>query len=93
MLSNFRAMNVPLLDLKAQNQALEPALTEAFQRVFHSGHFILGDEVGQFEKETAAYTGAKHAIGISSGSAEYMHPTTPQSAVIIVPSFASCARS
>jgi dTDP-4-amino-4,6-dideoxygalactose transaminase len=61
-------MHVPLLDLKKQNQALEPALTGAFQRVFQSGHFILGKEVEEFEKNMAAYTGAKHALALSSGT-------------------------
>src|SRR3546814_3296481 len=32
------------------------------------------------------------AIGISSGSAVYMQPTTPQLAVIGVPSFDNCSR-
>ena len=32
------------------------------------------------------------AIGVSTGSAVYMQPTTPQSAVVCVPSFASCSR-
>ena len=61
-------MNVNLLDLKAQNGALEPELQEAFLRVLRSGHFILGPEVAQFERALAEYTGAAHAIGVSSGT-------------------------
>ncbi|MEO8206817.1 MAG: DegT/DnrJ/EryC1/StrS family aminotransferase, partial [Chthoniobacterales bacterium] len=61
-------MQVPLLDIKTQNAALEPALTQAFQRVFQSGKFILGEEVEGFEKEVCAYTGAKHAVALSSGT-------------------------
>ena len=61
-------MTVPLLDLKAQNDALEPELNAAFQRVLRSGHFILGPEVDQFEKELAAFTGSCHALGASSGT-------------------------
>jgi dTDP-4-amino-4,6-dideoxygalactose transaminase len=61
-------MPVPLLDLNRQNAALQPALTEAFERVLRSGHFILGSEVDAFEKECAAAIGAKHAISISSGT-------------------------
>jgi dTDP-4-amino-4,6-dideoxygalactose transaminase len=61
-------MNVNLLDLKAQNSALEPELNEAFLRVLRSGHFILGPEVEQFERALAAFTGAKFALGLSSGT-------------------------
>ena len=61
-------MPVPLFDLKAQNAALEPALKEAFERVLRSGHFILGPEVERFEHALAEFTGAKHVLGVSSGT-------------------------
>ncbi len=61
-------MPVPLLDLNAQNLPLEGELKSAFERVLKSGHFILGPEVQKFEAEIASFTGAKHAIGISSGT-------------------------
>jgi dTDP-4-amino-4,6-dideoxygalactose transaminase len=61
-------MNVNLLDLKAQNGALEPELQEAFLRVLRSGHFILGPEVDRFERALAQFTGAKYALGVSSGT-------------------------
>jgi len=61
-------MNVNLLDLKAQNGALEPELQEAFLRVLRSGYFILGPEVEKFERALAEFTGAKYALGISSGT-------------------------
>ena len=35
--------------------------------VLRSGWYILGNEVKEFEKEFAAYTGAKHCIGLASG--------------------------
>ena len=61
-------MNVNLLDLKPQNSVLEPELHEAFLRVLRSGHFILGPEVEKFERTLAEFTGAKHALGVSSGT-------------------------
>lgn len=61
-------MNVNLFDLKAQNAALEPELHEAFLRVLRSGHFILGPEVERFERALETFTGAKHALGVSSGT-------------------------
>src|SRR5271155_6161829 len=67
-LAHDGGMNVNLLDLKAQNGALEPELQEAFLRVVRSGHFILGPEVDRFERALAEFTGAKHALGVSSGT-------------------------
>jgi dTDP-4-amino-4,6-dideoxygalactose transaminase len=67
-LAHDAGMNVNLLDLKAQNGALEPELQEAFLRVLRSGHFILGPEVERFERALAEFTGAKHALGVSSGT-------------------------
>ncbi len=61
-------MAVPLLDLTRQNSALHAALTEAFERVLRSGHFIMGPEVDAFEKECAAHLGATHAVSVSSGT-------------------------
>lgn len=61
-------MPVPLLDVNAQNHPLEAEFTAAFQRVFKSGMFIMGSEVTEFEKDIAQLTGAKHALGVSSGT-------------------------
>lgn len=61
-------MKVPLLDLNTQNLPLEAELTAAFTRVLHSGIFIMGPEVTAFEKEVAEMVGARHAIGVSSGT-------------------------
>src|ERR1035438_4363537 len=61
-------MKAPLLDLKRQNAALAPELLAAFQRVLDSGQFILGREVEELERHMAVVTGARHAIGVSSGT-------------------------
>lgn len=61
-------MPVPLLDVNVQNHPLEARFTEAFQRVFKSGQFIMGPEVTALEKGIAELTGAKHALGVSSGT-------------------------
>lgn len=61
-------MSVPLLDLKPQNLALEPALQAAFQRVLRSGHYILGPELDQFEAAMASRLQVRHALGVSSGT-------------------------
>ena len=61
-------MPVPLLDVRRQNLPLEAELTEAFRRVLHAGHFILGPEVERFEQQAAAIAGARFGIGMSSGT-------------------------
>lgn len=61
-------MNVPLLDLNAQNFPLEEELTAAFKRVLHSSRFILGPEVEELESKIAEMAEAKHGIGVSSGT-------------------------
>src|SRR6266550_1551406 len=63
-----RLMPVPLLDLKRQNGPIERELLEAFERVLHSGQYILGAEVEEFERKTATVAGARHGIGVSSGT-------------------------
>lgn len=61
-------MNVPLLDLKQQNDALRPEIEAALGRVLDTNGFILGGEVAELEKELAAYCGVRYAIGCASGS-------------------------
>jgi dTDP-4-amino-4,6-dideoxygalactose transaminase len=61
-------MTVPLLDLKVQNGALDAELKEAFERVLRSGFYILGPEVEELERELGSYAGARHVIGVSSGT-------------------------
>jgi dTDP-4-amino-4,6-dideoxygalactose transaminase len=63
-----RPVKVPLLDLKPQYRALKPELDAALLRVAESQYFILGPEVKALEAATAAYSGCKFGIGISSGT-------------------------
>jgi dTDP-4-amino-4,6-dideoxygalactose transaminase len=61
-------MNVPLIDLKPQYDALREELNAAVARVFDSQQFILGEDVRRLEEEVAGYTGTGHAVGCASGS-------------------------
>ena len=61
-------MKVPLLDLKAQYDSIREEIDEAVLRVCASQRFILGPEVAELEKEIAARTGARFAVGVSSGT-------------------------
>jgi dTDP-4-amino-4,6-dideoxygalactose transaminase len=60
-------MNVPFLDLKSPYRELQPELDAAYHRVMESGWYILGEEVEAFEREFAAFCGAKHCIGVGNG--------------------------
>lgn len=61
-------INVPLLDLKPQYQALKAELDAAVAEVIESQYFILGPTVANFEANIANYCNAKHGIGVSSGT-------------------------
>lgn len=60
---------IPLVDLKAQYRALKPEIDAAIARVIDNTSFILGPEVRAFEQAFAAYCQARHAVGVSSGTA------------------------
>jgi dTDP-4-amino-4,6-dideoxygalactose transaminase len=59
---------IPLLDLKAQYWAIKNELDAAVIHVLENAQFILGPEVARFEEEFAAYSGAREAIGVNSGT-------------------------
>jgi dTDP-4-amino-4,6-dideoxygalactose transaminase len=61
-------MKVPLLDLSAQNGPMRDELLAAIANVVDSGRFILGPDVERFEHALRETTGAKHVIGVSSGT-------------------------
>lgn len=59
---------VPLLDLGRQYAPLKAELDKAVLDVLAHGRFINGPEVALFEKASAEYVGARHAIGVASGT-------------------------
>jgi len=61
-------VDIPILDLKAQYKSIQKEIDQKILEVISSQKFILGAEVENFEKEIAAYSGAKYAVGVSSGS-------------------------
>jgi dTDP-4-amino-4,6-dideoxygalactose transaminase len=61
-------MGVPLLDLKAQHATIRTRVMAAIAEVMESQLFILGPQVKQLEQEVAAYSGCRHAVGVSSGT-------------------------
>lgn len=61
-------MNVPLLDLKEQNDGLRRDIEAALGRVLDTNGFILGSEVAALENELAEYCMVNHAVACASGS-------------------------
>jgi dTDP-4-amino-4,6-dideoxygalactose transaminase len=59
---------IPLVDVKAQYAPLLPELRERFDAVLDSGRLIFGPEVEAFERESAAFLGVPHAIGVANGT-------------------------
>lgn len=61
-------MNIPLIDLQAQLNTLQPQADQQVLSVLHQARYILGPEVKALEKEIAEYMGVKHAIGVANGT-------------------------
>src|SRR5271154_6362488 len=61
-------MQVPLLDLKLQYAPLKAQILAVIEAVADSQALLLGPQTEKLEKAVAAYCGADHAIGVSSGT-------------------------
>jgi dTDP-4-amino-4,6-dideoxygalactose transaminase len=61
-------MKVNFVDLKAQYQTIKPEIDKAIENVISNTAFILGKAVAEFEEQFADYCGAKHCVGINSGT-------------------------
>ena len=61
-------MQVPLLDLRAQYAPLKARIMEEIEAVCDSQALVLGPKTEAFENAVAAYCGARHCIGVSSGT-------------------------
>lgn len=61
-------MKIPLLNLAGQYQELQAEIEAAIRDVLLQGTYILGPAVESFEADFKAFLGAKHAVGVASGS-------------------------
>lgn len=46
---------------------IKEEIKQSFSAILDKGNFINGEQVGQFEKEFASFSGAKYAVGVSNG--------------------------
>jgi dTDP-4-amino-4,6-dideoxygalactose transaminase len=61
-------LNVPLADLAAQFGQLQDEILPALAEVASSTAYVLGPRVAEFERNFASYAGAKHCVGVNSGT-------------------------
>jgi len=59
---------IPFIDLRTQYETIRAEIEPAVLGVLERCQYVLGPEVEAFEHEFAAYSGAKHGIGVNSGT-------------------------
>ncbi len=67
-------MNVPLLDLVGQYQAIKDEVLPALQAVIESQQFIMGPSIAQLEARLAELSHARYGIGCASGTDALLLP-------------------
>lgn len=61
-------MQIPLVDLRSQYQAIKHEVAAALEDVFENMQLFLGPQSQAFEQEFASYCGCIYGIGVSSGT-------------------------
>ncbi len=59
---------IPLVDLKAQYETIRNDIERAMSHTMAQCAFVLGPDVERFERDFAAFCGAKYVVGCASGS-------------------------
>jgi dTDP-4-amino-4,6-dideoxygalactose transaminase len=59
---------VPFLDMKVQYAGIRDEVLQALQEVADSTTYVLGPRVAEFEEAFASHVGARHCIGVNSGT-------------------------
>jgi dTDP-4-amino-4,6-dideoxygalactose transaminase len=62
-------VTLPIVDLERQYRSIKGEVDAALLGAAGSTQYILGEELKRFEEEFAAYCGARHCIGVASGTA------------------------
>ena len=61
-------MEVPFLDLKAQNRALKAEILPLWEEILDSAGFVGGKHLNAFEENFAHACGVKHCVAVNSGT-------------------------
>jgi dTDP-4-amino-4,6-dideoxygalactose transaminase len=95
MNQQLRPQPIPFIDVATQRQRLRAAIDQAVSRVLDHCQFINGPEVTQFEADLAAFTGAKHVVGVASGTDALLMVLMAKGLgpgdAVLCPSFTFCA--
>jgi dTDP-4-amino-4,6-dideoxygalactose transaminase len=95
MNQQLRPQPIPFIDVAAQRLRLRAAIDQAVSRVLDHCQFINGPEVTQLEADLAAFTGAKHVIGVASGTDALLMVLMAKGIgpgdAVLCPSFTFCA--
>lgn len=59
---------VPFFTQSSTFAELWPSISAGVEEIFENGKFSHGGQVARFEQRLAEYTGARHAIGVNSGT-------------------------
>lgn len=59
---------VPFIDLVQRYAEEREEILACVDRVLSKGHLVLTEELSEFEAQAAAYAGARHCIGLNSGT-------------------------
>ena len=68
MNQHARLDSIPFIDVAAQRRRLGTRIDDAVRRVMDHCQFINGPEIGELERGLAEFCGARHAIGVASGT-------------------------
>lgn len=60
-------MKIPFADFTPMHSEIRSEMTAAFEKTYTDGWFIGGEPCARFEKNFAAYVGAKYCIGCGNG--------------------------
>lgn len=60
-------MKIPFLNFGATHQPMKMEMMNAFEKVYDSNWFVLGEHVKAFESNYAAFNQVNHAVAVSNG--------------------------
>jgi dTDP-4-amino-4,6-dideoxygalactose transaminase len=60
-------MKIPFLNFGATHQPMKMEMMNAFEKVYDSNWFVLGEQVKSFESNYAAFNQVQHCVAVSNG--------------------------
>jgi len=61
-------MQLPFIDLAAQQARIRPAIDRAIADVLDGGQYVMGAQVAELERQLAAFCGARHCLACANGT-------------------------